>query len=150
MFHGFIGEYHHNIDAKKRVMVPAKFREAFAGKKKIQFFLTRGPNRCIFVFTPDQWKHWEESLDSTTETKSLKSEVRDIHRAFYANARHVACDKLGRIVVPQVLVDHAELKGEIVFTGINRRMEIWSVERWNDYQKRILEDFDRLADQIYE
>ena len=151
MFHGFIGEYHHNIDAKKRVMVPAKFREAFAGtQQEPGFFLTRGPDRCILVFTPDQWKHWEESLDSVTDIKNLKGSVRHFQRAVYANAHYVACDKLGRVVVPQILVDYAGLQGEVVFVGVKHRMEIWSVEKWNEYQQRILEDFESLTDEIYE
>ena len=151
MFHGFIGEYYHSMDAKNRVMVPAKFREAFTEKDESpEFYITRGPERCLLVYTPDQWNHWEETLDEITDVKNLKGSVRHYHRAVYAGARHIACDKLGRIVIPQVLADHAGLANEVVFVGVKRRMEIWSGDVWKKYQEKIFQDYEALTDQIYE
>ena len=151
MFHGFIGEYHHSIDAKNRVMVPAKFRDAFAEtQQEPRFYLTRGPDHCLMMFTPEQWEHLEKTLDAVTDVKNLKGSVRHFHRAIYTNAHYCACDKLGRIVIPQTLVDHAGLRQEVVIAGVKHRMEIWSEDKWKEYQDRILEDFENLTEDIYQ
>jgi len=151
MFHGFIGEYQHTIDAKNRVMVPAKFREAFQGTQcEPSFYVTRGPDKCLLLFTPDQWQHWENSLDQITDVKNLKGSVRHFHRAIYANAQFVACDKLGRIVIPQTHVEFAGLREEVIILGVKQRLEIWSKERWKEYQEKILEDFEKLTEDIYQ
>jgi MraZ protein len=150
MFSGFIGTYEQTLDEKNRVVVPAKFRALFeTGLEPASFYVTRGPERCIWMFTPEQWQRWEGSISSATEAKEMKGSVRDFSRIVYANAHLCTCDKLGRITVPPALVEYAGLGKEVFIVGVKNRMEIWSAQKWNEYQARVLEDFENLTEEIY-
>jgi len=101
------------------------------------------------MFTPEQWQRWEGSISSATEAKEMKGSVRDFSRIVYANAHLCTCDKLGRITVPPALVEYAGLGKEVFIVGVKNRMEIWSAQKWNEYQARVLEDFENLTEEIY-
>lgn len=150
MSEGFIGTYSQTLDEKNRVVVPAKFRALLeTDEQAASYYLTRGPEKCLLMFTPEQWKRWEETVNAATEAKELKSNVRHFSRIVYANAHSCVCDKLGRITIPPILVEYAELEKDVVIVGVKSRMEIWSAQKWSEYQSRVLEDFDNLTDEIY-
>lgn len=151
MFCGFIGTYTQTLDQKNRVVVPAKFRALFeAGIQPASFYLTRGPDKCLLMFTPEQWERWEQSLGMVTDSKEMKGSVRHFNRMIYANAHFDICDKLGRITIPPALVEHGELKKDLVIVGVKNRMEIWAAEKWSEYQAKVAEDFENLAEDIYQ
>ncbi len=151
MFCGFIGNYTQTLDQKNRLVVPARFRAFFeAGTEPPSFYITRGQDKCVLMFTSKQWRDWKASLRAVTGAKEMKGSVRDYGRMVYANAHFCMCDKLGRITIPPALVEYAGLKRELTIIGVENRMEIWSTEKWNEYQERVLEDFENLTEDIYQ
>ena len=121
--HMFMGEYNHTIDAKGRLIIPAKFREVLGD----EFVVTKGMDGCLFVFDNSEWQSFAEKLRSLP---MIDKEVRQFTRFFLAGAASVEVDKQGRILIPSVLRDFAGITKDTVLIGVGSRIEIWSKDRW--------------------
>ena len=141
----FYGEYEHTIDKKGRLIIPSKFREAFKEYDVEKFFITRGLDKCLFMFTENEWKTQESKFKSIPFTKS---ESRKFNRLYFSGAVELECDKQGRILVPKYLKDFAEIKRDIVIIGVSNRIEIWSKEIWNEYYKGSRGSFEAIAENL--
>lgn len=120
----FMGEYNHTIDAKSRLIIPSKFREALGE----EFVVTKGLDGCLFVFDNTEWTAFEAKLK---QLPSLTNpDVRKFIRFFMAGASAVEVDKQGRILIPPSLKDFAALEKDVVLIGVGSRVEIWSKERY--------------------
>ena len=119
----FMGEYNHTIDAKGRLIIPAKFREALGE----EFILTRGLDGCLSIYPMDEWKSFEEKLKALPLTDK---NARAFLRFFVAGATSCELDRQGRILIPSTLREFAGLEKEVVLTGNLTRIEVWSKERW--------------------
>jgi MraZ protein len=126
-----IGEYQHNIDAKGRVIVPARFREDLGE----HFYITKGLDGCLFVLSPEEWTRLQEKVKAMPISKA-----RGLQRFFFSGAAEVEPDKQGRILIPQVLRDHAQLTKDVTFIGTSSRAEIWDSKRWNDFNSSLTEE----------
>ena len=121
--HMFMGEYNHTIDAKGRLIIPAKFREVLGD----EFVVTKGMDGCLFVFDNSEWQVFAEKLRSLP---MIDKEVRQFTRFFLAGAASVEVDKQGRILFPSVLRAFAGITKDTVLIGVGSRIEIWSKDRW--------------------
>ncbi|MCI6714212.1 MAG: division/cell wall cluster transcriptional repressor MraZ [Lachnospiraceae bacterium] len=137
----FMGEYNHTIDAKGRLIVPSKFRETLGDT----FVVTKGLDGCLFVYDNEEWGIFEEKLKSLPITNK---EARQFVRFFLAGAAEVEVDKQGRILVPNVLREFAELNKDVVLIGVASRIEIWSKERFEGMTA--YEDMDEIAEHMAE
>ena len=137
------GEYKHNIDVKRRLAVPAKFRKEL-GKGAI---LTRGLDSCLFVFSKKQWPEFAEKLGKMPW--GLKDN-RAFIRLFLASAVEVDFDGLGRILVPDTLASFAGLTREAVITGVYNRLEIWDEKNWEIYKENLEKNSDKIAEKLGE
>ena len=136
-----MGEYQHNIDAKVRMIVPAKFREGLGEK----FVLTRGLDQCLFAYPMDEWKILEEKLKKLPLTKR---DARRFTRFFFSGAVECEVDKQGRINIPQPLRTYSKLEKECVVIGVSNRVEVWSKEIWEDYFTQSEESFAEIAENL--
>lgn len=134
-----VGEFQHNIDAKGRVIMPAKFRDELGEK----FVVTKGLDKCLFVFSPDEW----EKLDQKLSEQPL-SKGRDIQRFFYGGMAECELDKQGRLLIPQTLRDYSGLEKDVVFVGLAKRAEIWSKSKWDEQNAKFIENSDDVALQM--
>ena len=114
-----IGQYQHNIDAKNRVIVPAKFREDLGER----FYVTKGLDGCLFVLSEEGWKRLQDKIVAMPMSKA-----RQLQRFFFSGAAEVEPDKQGRILIPQPLRDYASIEKDVTFIGTGDRAEIWSTE----------------------
>ena len=137
----FMGEYNHTIDAKGRLLVPAKFREALGD----EFVVTRGLDDCLFVFPNEGWKVFEEKLSTLPVANK---NARRFARFFLSGAATVELDKQGRILIPTTLREYGALEKEVVFIGVANRVEIWSKERWEN--SAVMDDMDEIAESMDE
>ena len=135
----FMGEYNHTIDAKGRLIVPAKFREILGDN----FIVTKGLDGCLFVYPNDEWTRFEEKLKSLPLTNK---NARQFTRFFLAGAAACEVDKQGRILLPQVLREFASLEKDVVLVGVASRIEIWSRERWDESMNTYDGDMDEVAE----
>ncbi len=138
-----IGEYTHTLDEKKRVSLPAKFRQEL-GKKLI---ITRGLDTCLWVCDKTEWQKLFENVSKVGVGLAGK---RDIDRFLLASASEVEVDGAGRFLIPENLKGFAGLKNRIVFAGLGNRVEVWDEKRWIEAMKRIEKQADVLAEKLGE
>ena len=119
--------------------MPAKFREALGEK----FFITKGLDDCLFVYTEEKWAEFEEKLKNIPLTTK---DARKFTRFFFAGATECEFDKQGRVLIPANLRNHAHLEKEVVLAGVLSRIEIWSLEKWKDQET--YEDMDEVAEHM--
>ena len=137
----FMGEYNHTIDAKGRLIVPSKFRESLGDT----FVVTKGLDGCLFVYDNEEWTAFEEKLKALPITNK---EARQFVRFFLAGAAEVEVDKQGRILVPNILREFAQISKDVVLIGVASRIEIWSKERFDGMAA--YEDLDEIAEHMAE
>ena len=128
----FMGEYNHTIDAKGRMIVPSKFREQLGN----EFVVTKGLDGCLFVYPNEEWHNIEEKFRNVPLTTK---DARKFSRFFFAGAATCELDKQGRILIPPVLREFADLQKDVVSVGVLSRIEIWSKDNWlecNSYDDR--------------
>ena len=141
----FYGEYQHSLDNKDRVIIPAKFREIFKENYVEKFFITRGLDQCLFVFTEESWKVQEKKFRDLSFTKG---EARKFNRLFFSGAGEVICDKQGRILIPSYLKSYADIKEDVVIIGVSDRIEIWSKSKWDEFFEQNKGNFEDLAEKL--
>lgn len=137
----FMGEYNHTIDAKGRLIVPAKFREVLGDT----FVVTKGLDGCLFVYPDSEWAAFEEKLRTLPLTNK---NARQFTRFFLAGAAACEVDKQGRILLPQVLREFAGLEKDVVLVGVASRIEIWSKEVWEESVNSYDSDMDEVAENM--
>ncbi|CAM3696009.1 division/cell wall cluster transcriptional repressor MraZ [Mesobacillus zeae] len=137
----FMGEYHHNIDNKGRVIVPAKLREHLGEL----FIITRGLDQCLFGYPLAEWEVIEDKLKALPLTKK---DARAFTRFFFSGATESEIDKQGRINIPAPLLQYAKLEKECVILGVSNRIEIWSKAIWEDYFAESEESFAEIAENM--
>lgn len=135
----FMGEYNHTIDAKGRLIVPSKLRDALGD----HFVVTKGLDGCLFVYPNEEWGKFEERL---SELPITNANARKFARFFLAGAADVEVDKQGRILLPSVLRDFAGLEKDVVFVGVSKRVEIWSREKWEE--NSTYDDVEEIAEHM--
>lgn len=123
----FRGRFEYTIDEKGRTSLPAKFREVLAANYDERLIVTTF-DKCLWAYPVKEWQAIEEKIALLPQ---FKSEVKALQRIFVSGANECPLDKQGRIVLPVSLRDYADLKKEIVFVGMTRRIEIWSKENWD-------------------
>ncbi len=141
----FYGEYEHTIDKKGRLIVPSKFREYFKEYDIERLYITRGLDKCLFIFTEEEWKSQESKFKSISFTKS---EARKFNRLYFSGAAQLECDKQGRILIPKYLKDFAEIRRDVVIIGVSNRMEVWAKEAWQEYYKTSKGSFEEISEKL--
>ncbi|MBO5489596.1 MAG: division/cell wall cluster transcriptional repressor MraZ [Eubacterium sp.] len=129
----FMGTYEHGLDAKGRVIIPAKLREDLGES----FVVTAGLDGCLFAYPQTEWDGFVDKLNELPGTKG----TRTLQRHFMAKAAQCETDKQGRALIPANLREYAALQKEIVFVGVLSKIEIWSKERWEEN-----DDYDNIED----
>jgi len=137
----FIGEYQHSIDPKKRLAVPSKFR----GELKNKIVVTRGLDKCLFLYP---LKVWEGIAGKLGTLPVGESTTRSFIRLMLAGAVDAEVDKQGRILIPDFLKDYAGLRKNVIVAGVYNRLEIWDEKKWNAYKKNAEKNTDEIAEQL--
>ena len=138
----FMGEFHHNVDEKGRLIIPSKFRNEL-GKK---FIVTRGIEKCLFVYSYDEWNKIVEKLK---ELPFTRKDARTFMRMFLSGATECELDNNGRINIPSVLTTYANITKEVVVIGVNERLEIWSENSFDEFFNSNIDNFDDIAEGLF-
>lgn len=138
----FIGEYQHAMDNKNRIIVPSKFREELGDT----FVLTKGLDGCLYIYTINEWKNLEAKLAKLPLTNR---DARAFVRFFFSGANEINVDKQGRALIPQNLLEYASITKEIISIGVSTRVEIWSKEKWKEYNESDI-NMDEIAEKMSE
>ena len=136
-----IGEYEHSLDAKGRLIMPAKIREDIGEK----FIITKGLDGCLFGFSQTEWTNFEEKLKTLPLTNK---NARDFVRFFLSGAIECEIDKQGRFLIASNLRENANMEKEAVIIGVGTRIEIWNKDKWKEYNSEENISADEIAENM--
>ena len=137
-----MGEYHHNIDDKGRLIIPAKFRNELGEN----YIITKGLDKCLFVYSEEEWNKLISKLKTLPFTNK---DARNFTRFFLSGATANEFDRQGRINISSSLVNYANLTKECVIIGANDRLEIWSEELWNNFIESNEDNLSDIAENLF-
>jgi MraZ protein len=140
----FYGEFRNSLDSKNRVMLPSRLREQASGAS--EWVLTRGLDNCLALYTPSRW---DDLMEKMGEASFTKKKARQFQRMLFSKALKVECDKNGRLLIPEYLKKLAFLEKKIVFAGLADHIELWDEKCWDDMQKEMAGDFEKLAEDLF-
>lgn len=138
-----IGQYNYNLDPKKRLTIPTKFRNVLSEGAVI----TRGIDGCLFLYPQ---KQWNELADKLSKLPLSQSNARSFARVMLAGAMDVKVDSLGRILIPDYLKEYAKLNKSVVIAGLYDRIEIWDEDAWKKYGQTTNTQVESMAEGLKE
>ena len=138
----FIGEYHHTIDEKKRLIIPTKFRNDL-GK---EFIITRGIDKCLYVYSKSSWDEITNKLQTLPFTRK---NAREFNRFFLSGATLAELDKSGRVLLTSPQISYANITKECVIVGVGERIEIWPLDGWNEFYESARENMSDIAENLF-
>ena len=136
-----LGTYTPKIDANGRVALPAKFRSQL-GQGLV---MARGQERCVYLLPFDEFRRIASQIQRTSVGNKA---AREYMRVFLSGAVDQEPDKQGRVVVPQMLRDYANLGSDIVVIGVGTRAELWNKDAWESYLAQKEEGYSDIADDV--
>ena len=134
-----LGTYTPKIDAKGRMALPAKFQ---LGSGMV---MARGQERCVYLLPQSEFRRIAVQIQRTSMGNKA---ARDYLRVFLSGAVDQEPDKQGRVLVPQMLRDYANLGSDIVVIGVGTRAEIWNRQAWEDYLADKEQGYSDIADDV--
>jgi MraZ protein len=137
----FRGVYEHQIDAKGRTSLPARLRETLVGTYDERLILTTALDPCLHAYPVREWEALETALG---KRNPMEPGVKTLMRLYVASAQECPLDKMGRVLVPPPLRQHAGLEKDVVWVGMVKVMELWSRVGWAKAQ----EDARAQADSV--
>ena len=138
----FFGTYTPRLDDKGRLFLPAKFRDELAEG----LVVTRGQERCLYVWSMEEFGKLTERLRETPVTNKA---ARDYVRMFFAGASDETPDKQGRITLPSMLREYASLAKDCIVIGAMNRIEIWDAASWQSYSDEQEQAFADLSEEVF-
>lgn len=138
-----IGEYHHNIDEKGRLIIPSKFRDEIGSS----FVVTRGLDGCLFVYSLVEW---EKIVSKLKKLPFTKKDARTFTRFFLSSATVCEFDRQGRINLVNSLISYADIKKECVIIGVNDRLEIWALDKFNNLMEENFDKLDMISEHLFD
>ena len=138
----FMGEYHHSLDDKGRLIIPSKFRTELGDK----FVITRGIENCLFAYPIERWETIVHKLESLPFTKK---DARNFTRFFLSGATVAEFDKQGRINITSPLITYAGIKKDCVVIGTGDRLEIWAKDAWENFFNSASINMSDIAENLF-
>lgn len=129
----FVGAYNHSLDAKKRVFIPAKYREDLGDT----FYITRKFDTYLSIYTAEDWDAYLEKIEKLPE--SIGAEIQDF---ILGGAQKCTTDNSGRIIIDDKLLKHAKINKNVVFVGAGRQIRVWAEELWEEREQT--RDFEKM------
>lgn len=139
---GFLGEYNPRLDEKGRLILPARFRPAFTSG----LVMTSGQERCLYVFTIEEFRSRLQDLRSTSYGSK---QLRDFTRMFLSSAIEETPDKQGRISIPANLRAYAKLDRDLTVIGVGTHAEIWDQDTWNAYREENTDAYSASSLEVF-
>jgi MraZ protein len=138
----FRGHYEHSLDAKHRLSIPSKFRDAFSEG----LVLSKDTDACITVSSPEA--HETRVRGALAGQNPLGSQYKRIQRYFQGNSFEMELDSAGRVILPSPLLAHAGIEKEVIVAGVDDHLELWSSEGWIEQQRLLDSVMGEVTDSL--
>lgn len=136
----FRGRYEHTIDAKGRTSLPSRFRELLSVNGESRLVITAGLESCLVAYPLCEWMAFEERL---SQLPKFDRSVAMLRRIYVSGAVECELDKLGRLLIPATLREHAKLKRKVLWAGMGKHVELWSKTEFDKLQTEVLDDAEQ-------
>lgn len=136
----FLGEFTHKLDSKNRIMMPSEFREDLTE----EFFITKGPENSLVIYTKDEFDKQSERLDNLINENKKN---RAIKRLFFSSTIKTSLDKQGRVLLNKNLRDYANIESEAMIIGNNTTIELWDLDTWQAYINEVEVNLSDIMDE---
>ena len=136
----FSGEYECKIDAKGRIVLPAKLKAKLPELNTSELVVKRGFEPCLVVYPMLEWKKVFNKVSGLSE---FNKEFRTFQRSFLRGATEVDMDGNGRVLLPKTMTKFADIENEVVVVGTGNRIEIWNPTKYEEY---LINDEDEFSD----
>jgi MraZ protein len=141
----FHGEFECKLDAKGRLSMPAALRKQVSPEAGERFMLNRGFENCLALYPMDEWKKISDVINGLN---MFVAKNREFARYFFRGATELELDAAGRLLLPRRLCEYAGIEKELVLYGWSNKIEVWSVERYNNLIHEEPKDFSALAEEV--
>ncbi len=138
-----LGRFDSVIGEKHRTAFPKKFRDILGDA----LIVTKGLETCLVITTD---KNWEALVDGIRNDPFTDSDKRELQRYLFGNAAEIVLDSLRRFIIPGYLLEYANLEKEVIFIGIDNRVEVWDKKEWEVRQQKFTPDIAKIADRLGE
>jgi len=142
----FKGRFTYAVDDKGRIALPAKLRKSISSNSKGNCVVTRGFERCLYIYPQDEWNKLEEFIRSLS---FLDAQHRFFSRTLFQWATDGQLDSQSRISVPQELLSYASIEKEVIILGVLDRIELWSPAVYDEYQKNQPHTYETVAERVF-
>jgi len=136
-----IGQYDAKLSEKNQIALPKKFREVLGDK----LIITKGFEKCLIVVSENNWK---TLLEGTEGKPFTNRNTRELQRFLLGNANYIELDTKGRFVLSEFLRKFAKMKNNAVFVGVQRFIEIWDKDAWEEHQKELSGKIESIAEKL--
>ena len=146
----FRGLYEHTLDAKGRISLPSHLRDVLLAQGDEggeRLIITTGIDRCLVAYPPRAWQEFERRLAGLSQ---FDPAVVQLKRIYVAGATECPLDKHGRLLIPPMLREYAELERDLVWAGMVTTIEIWAKEHWNTQVAASRQDRGAIAKALTE
>lgn len=142
----FKGRYTYSVDNKGRVALPAKLRKNVASSAKKKFVVTRGFEKCLYVYPQDEWNKLEQFVRGLS---FLDAQHRFYARTLFERATDSEIDSQSRVSIHQELQKFAGIENEVLILGVLERIELWNPAVYDEYQKNHPDTYETVAEQVF-
>ena len=139
----FSGEYDCKVDAKGRMVLPAKIKAKLPESHNKEVVVSRGLDPCLVVYAMPEWNKKVAVISSLNENEG--EDVRNFQRNFFRGSSEIDLDNNGRLLLPKSMMRYAGIEKEVVVVGVGNKVEIWNPERYDNYLFKGPEEYSELA-----
>ncbi|MBI4091164.1 hypothetical protein HY419_00265 [candidate division WWE3 bacterium] len=136
-----IGEFRNKLVSGNRLAFPKKFREEMGFK----VIVAHGYEGCLLIVDE---KRWESLISEAAKGPFVSEPVRDTTRFLLGSAAEVELDEQGRFVLPANLKEYAQITEDVVFLGLGRWVELWSIEKWAERKKYVNDHSGEIGEKL--
>ncbi|MCX5788655.1 MAG: division/cell wall cluster transcriptional repressor MraZ [Elusimicrobia bacterium] len=137
------GLFEHTLDDKNRVCVPSRYRDQLTAENGRHFMLAMGLERCLYLFLPSQWDHYQQKFEAAAFKNANARRV--TRRRLFGRAVEAPLDGEGRILIPQYLKDFAGFQKDLMIVGTGARAEVWNRTALSKLEKSTEKDFEKIS-----
>jgi MraZ protein len=141
----FKGSYSYSVDSKGRINIPAKLKKYVSPDANDTFIVTRGFEKCLFLYPLDEWNGLESSIRGLS---SSNSQHRFITRTLLQYATESQLDGQSRITIPRELLQFAGIDDQVLIIGVLERIEVWNPKEYDAYMSSQTESYENVAQSV--
>jgi MraZ protein len=141
----FKGSYSYSVDSKGRINIPAKLRKYVSPEANDTFVVTRGFEKCLFLYPLDEWNTLEGSIRGLSPSNS---QHRFITRTLLQYATEAQLDGQSRITIPKELLQFSGIEDQVLIVGVLERIEVWNPKEYEAYMSLQTDSYENVAQSV--